>query len=192
VLQVNHFFDTAARALRELEIGFRIREEAGACFLTVKGPSRSGDAAALSDRAELESALAPERARAALAGELSVVELLGELEVAGPDDSGLLEAVRGACAPEPLAEIGCFENERIRVAAALAGDDVVLEFDRTRFPAGEVRFEVELELAAGQSAQGIAAALDDLFGEAGVRAVPTTSKLARFLEILDGSCPPVG
>jgi hypothetical protein len=48
-----------------------------------------------------------------------------------------------------------------------------------------VRFEVELELEGDQSAEPFARALDDLFAAAGVEPIPTTSKLARFLETLD-------
>jgi uncharacterized protein YjbK len=187
VLQVNHFFDTAARALREREIGFRVREEGELFLLTLKGPTRESEAALLADRVELESVLAPEDARAVLAGTRSALELLEVLEADGPEGSAILETLREVGARAPLTEIGSFQNERTRVRTELAGVDVVLEFDRTHFPADELRYEVELELEPGRSADPLAEALQALFAEADVRPVPTSSKLARFLEIVDGA-----
>ncbi|MBW2273266.1 MAG: CYTH domain-containing protein [Deltaproteobacteria bacterium] len=192
VLQVNHFFDTAGRALRELEIGFRVREEGESFFVTVKGPTAGGGGAMLADRVELERELAPEPARVVLAGEGSPLELLEELEAGDPEASRLLAAVRKTCTGVPLAEIGAFENERTRVRTVLAAADVVLEFDRTCFEADELRYEVELELGPGQSAGELGRALEALFAEVGAGPVPTTGKLTRFLELLDGRVAPAG
>lgn len=190
--QVNHFFDTAANTLRDRRIGFRVREEGECFFLTLKGPSDRAVGGMLSDRVELESELAPEAARAVLAGQGPAQELVGVLEADCPESRALLKAVREACAEAPLVEIGSFENERTRVRTTLAGEDVVLEFDRTCYPAGELRYEVEVELAPEQSADLLARELESLFAAAGVRSVPTTSKLKRFLEILDAAGPPLG
>jgi uncharacterized protein YjbK len=186
VLQVNHFFDTPDGALRQRLIGFRVRVEGESRYiLTLKGPTATTSNGMLSDRVELESEISHERADAALEGQLPVLCLLEDLGDFGMDETGLADTVRAVCEAASPVHVGSFGNERTRVVTELAGTPVVLEFDRTRFSREEERFEVELELEPGQSVEPMAEALRDLFTSAGVRAVPTTSKLARFREILE-------
>ncbi|MDB4433196.1 CYTH domain-containing protein [bacterium] len=185
VLQVNHFFDTADQTLRARRIGLRIRREGGRFTLTVKGPTGLAPASALKDRVELERSLAPERARAALEGALPALSLLEGLDVGEGEGALLVGAAREACADAPLGEIGAFSNARTFVHTELDGLPVVLEFDRTEFSEGEVRFEIELELAPGDPTGRLTAALESLFESVGIAPAPTTSKLTRFLEVLD-------
>jgi inorganic triphosphatase YgiF len=188
-LQVNHFFDAPSATLRENAIGFRVREEGGLHILTVKGPTATEADGVLSDRVELESEISGERARAALNGDLAALSLLDDLDSRIHDETGLADTVLRVCADLPPVYIGSFSNERTRVATELAGTPVVLEFDQTSFSAEELRFEVELELGPEQGAAVLAEALHGLFTKAGVEPVPTTSKLARFLEIQDRDRP---
>lgn len=185
VSQVNHFFDTPGARLRENRIGFRVREEGAAMILTLKGPTGTEAGGVLSDRVELESEIEADVAHAALRGEAPALSLLDALDPDACAATGLADTVRRLCADAAPVHIGSFGNDRTRVTTELAGATVVLEFDRTQFPEGEERFEVELEITADQDAQTFADALEALFARVGISPVPTTSKLAHFLEILD-------
>jgi inorganic triphosphatase YgiF len=183
--QLNHFFDTASGALRSRKIGFRIREEGQDWILTIKGPTKPNPTSHLAERVELESNLEPALARAVIEAGRPAVELLDQLDLSAPEARDLSSEVRVLCAAEPLNEIGSFENVRTRVRTRLAGIEIVLELDRTRFTADDIRFEVELELQPGQPEEGLTEALLGLFARAGIEPQPTAGKLTTFQEILD-------
>ncbi len=185
VRQVNHFFDTASGALRSRKIGFRIREEGESWILTIKGPTRANAASHLAERVELESDLEPECALGVLEAGRPAVALLDQLDLSATEARDLSNDVRAVCAAEPLNEIGSFENERTRIRTRLAGFETVLELDRTRFTADDIRFEVELELQPGQPEEALTEALLGLFARAGIEPQPTTGKLTIFQGILD-------
>lgn len=183
-LQINHFFDTPDGVLRQDAIGFRIREEGGRHILTVKGPTETDSAGLLSERVELEYTVASERAVAAIEGRLPVLALLEGVGERSAGEMQLARRVLQVCTAMPPVHIGSFSNERTRVETELAGTPVVLEFDRTQFSEEEHRFEVELEMGPDQAAEPLAEALRALFERAGASPVATSSKLARFLQIL--------
>lgn len=183
-LQINHFFDTPEGVLRRNAIGLRVREEGGHHILTVKGPTGTKADGVLSERVELEFTVASERGVAAIEGRLPVLALLDDLGERSQGEMRLANKVLDVCGGTTPAHIGSFTNRRIRVDTELAGTRVILEFDRTQFREDECRFEVELELGPGQSAEPLTKALRALFEQAGTKPVATSSKLARFLEVL--------
>lgn len=189
VRQVNHFFDSASRALRRHAHGLRLRDEEGRWFLTAKGPSEKGASGALSVRSEQEIELDPAAARRILDGDDDPLATL-DRALTTREGAALCLTLRHLLGEEPLAYIGAFENLRTRITTRLpsvAGPlDVVLELDETRFPHGHVHFEVELELDAAASADVAERALRDLLHLAGVEGFPSKGKAARFFAALDG------
>lgn len=189
VRQVNHFFDSASRALRHHSFGLRLRDEEGRFFLTAKGPSDKGASGALSRRREEEIEVTPEQGAAILDGADNPLDVL-ERETSTKDAAAFCMMLRHALADEPLAYIGAFVNIRTRVTTSLPSRkgplDVVLELDQTAFPHGHIHFEVEMELSADVD-EGVAeSALRDLLHLAGVEGFPSRGKASRFFAALDG------
>lgn len=189
VRQVNHFFDSASRVLREHAFGLRLRDEEGCFFLTAKGPSMKGASAVLSRRPEVEREILPAVARAILAGEASPLDVL-ERETTTKADLALCLSLRHLLRREALTYIGAFENLRTRVETTLPSEagplEVLLELDETRFPHGHVCFEVELELDESVAPDVAEAALRALLSRAGVEGFPSRGKASRFFALLEG------
>ena len=185
VLQVNHFFDTPGRDLGRARLALRLREEAGAAALALKGPAleRRG---ALTSRTELELALDPERARAILAGTRSPLDALRASAHAATQ---LVQQAASAVGAARLQRLGAFENERQRVGpVAFAGARaLVFELDRTRFPGGAVELELEVELGPDADAPAVERGLAALFARLGLALETAPSKAARFLRHLDSA-----
>ncbi len=197
VRQRNHFFDSAARALRQHSFGLRLRDEEGRWFLTAKGPrldrkEQPGASAALSRKREHEIEVPDETAGAMLQGRESPLDVL-ERAPGGVSAAALCLSLRHLLGAEPLVYIGAFDNLRTRVTTALPSRlgplDVVLELDETHFPKEHVHFEVEMELDEGVDAAVAELALRDLLHLAGVEGFPSRGKATRFFAALDGRTP---
>jgi inorganic triphosphatase YgiF len=183
-VQENHFFDSPDRAFSRSGLALRIRCEGERWTLTLKGPTRSDAGAMLADRAELECALEPARAAAALRSRDPAKQML---EALSQDHaaSALLAAARRASERAPLELLGGFRNARTRVRTTLAAGGeqfpVTLEFDCTEFAPDDVRREVELELAPGDPEDLLRDAMLALFRKAGAEPLPVAGKFAHFL-----------
>lgn len=177
-LQVNHFFDTAAGALRAASSIVRLREEGGRAFVTAKGPSRvQGD---LHVRSEVEREVPVEQARDVLAGRADPLALLERESGVHP----FLAELRARAGGEPLQRSGSFRNRRTRVGPLRVGaSDVFLELDRTEFPGDRVHHEVELEVPE-ELAQDATRLLGELLDEAGDPGRPAPSKASRYFRLL--------
>jgi inorganic triphosphatase YgiF len=185
-LQTNHFFDSAAGALRAARIALRLREERGAFTLALKGPELA-PGGTLAARPEEELFLAPAEARAVLAGERCPLAWLAASPLG---EAELVRRATAAAAGAPTRRLGSFENERLRVGPLAfppgsSGPELVLELDRTSFPGGLVERELELELPAGADASGIERGLEALFSGVGLAVESVPSKAARLFRILD-------
>jgi hypothetical protein len=174
VEQVNHFFDTAAGALRAEGSIVRLREEGGAFVLTAKGDSRiSGD---VHVRAELECEVAAEEAREIQAGRADPLASL-ERELGAQPFLGELRARTGGA---PLEPSGSFRNHRTRVGPLELGTgEVYLELDRTEFPGERVHYEVELEVPE-ELVEQAGRLLGELLDEAGDPGAPASGKATRY------------
>jgi len=184
--QTNHFFETPGRGLARAGFALRLRLEQGRARLTLKGAAAAGSSDVLAVRAEVEIEVPPATAEAILAGRVSALEPLLELDGPPRDLLSGLDAALGGARPEP---VGSFTNERIRlgpVALEAAGPplEVLFELDRTSLPGGRVDHEVEVELADEADAERAHRACTRLFESAGVRWFPVPSKAARFFAAL--------
>lgn len=189
VRQVNHFFDSASRALRQSAFGLRLREEGERWFLTAKGPSQKSTSGALSVRSEEEIELDGDVARSILEGGSHPLDVL-ERDVLSKSGVQLCMKLRHVLQDEPLACVGAFDNLRTRVTTSIPSRrgplEVVLELDETHFPHGHIHFEVEMELEDASSAEIAEQALRDLLHLAGVEGFPSRGKASRFFAALDG------
>jgi adenylate cyclase class IV len=189
VRQVNHFFDSEGRALRNNAFGLRLRDEGGLFFLTAKGPSRKGASGALSQRREEEHEISGDEARAILDGEASpLIVLAGHARSeAGRELVRTLESLVG---DDGVRYIGAFENRRTRIETRLPTGDVelavLLELDETTFPGDVIHCEVEMELDASEDAELAERALRALLDRAGVAGAPARGKASRFFAALEG------
>lgn len=192
VVQVNHFFDTATRALRRARIALRLRSETppnGAAHfaLALKGPVLE-EHTSLAARPEEELGLAEPVARELLSGARSPLESLRTSSLAR---SALFRRTRALVGDEPLHRLGAFENQRTRVGPMCfppgsGGPPLVFELDRTLFPGAIVARELEVELPPGAEPAQVEHALDRLLVSLGISPEPAESKAARFFRILDG------
>lgn len=188
VRQVNHFFDSASHDLRRARLALRLREEAAAFVVTLKGPEL-GAPGVLSSRAEEELAIDAATARAILESRLDPLAALAE----GPrGETPLVRKARGLVAGAPLERLGGFENERLRVGplrlpGAGSSGPLVFELDRTRFPGGRVERELEVEVPFEAATEEVERALRDLLDRLGIGFRPAPSKAARLFRILDGT-----
>jgi uncharacterized protein YjbK len=201
--QVNHDSDTPKRALRAARIALRLLAVSGRWTLGLKGPPISRGHrdhpgrscgpdvpdATLAARPEEELQIAPEEARAILAGECSPLD---ELAASPAGASALVRTARTRTGAEPLLHLGSFENQRTRVGPlalpdAASGARIVFELDRIRFPGGRVERELEVEVADDAEARAVWGALERLFSAVGLPLESVPSKAARFFRILD-SC----
>jgi uncharacterized protein YjbK len=175
-VQINTFFDTASRALRQQRMTLRVRDESGGFTVTLKGGNKAGKGS-LSMRPEEEVDVERSRAEAYLSGAANPLEAF----VPSP---ALVDAARAAIGGAPLLNLGSFANERTRVDCKLLGVPVVLELDRTSFPGGVTHHEVELEVPDGVDAAALGDALQALFAKAGAASRPANGKAARFFGLL--------
>lgn len=181
--QENHFYDTSARGLRAARIALRLREEEGRWFLTLKGPRQDGGGA-LSTRAEEELELDAHAAHALLAPGSDPLAVLERAR----GESPLVRAARATVGRTPLARLGSFSNERLRLGPlALEGvaTELVLELDRTRFPGSVETHELELEVPAEADPAAVEAALRALFARLDLPWRAGENKAARFFRLLD-------
>jgi hypothetical protein len=82
-----------------------------------------------------------------------------------------------------VAEIGRMQNQR--ESYRLAGTDLTVELDHTRWPDGSASDELELEIDEASRAEEAAGILREYFGELGIAwRVGRVSKLARLLRML--------
>ena len=185
VVQTNHFFDTADRALGRGRHTLRLREEDGRFRLTAKGPGER--AGVLSSRAEEEAEITPAEAEAILHDKRSALDALETH--AEPRARGLLAAMRTLLAGAPLRHAGAFQNERATLRVPLDVGDrvrpVTLELDRTTFPGNQVHHEVEVEIADADAA-AVERALRAFLERAGVAWRESSSKAGRFFDALAG------
>ena len=184
VRQVNHFFDTDARALRAARLALRLREEDGRFALALKGPQLSGSGA-LAEREEVEREIEPRAAESVLVGERCPLATLAALA-----PGALVREARARVGDPALRRLGSFENERLRLGPLAfppgsAGPALVFELDETRFPDGSVEHELELELPAGADDAAIEQELRALFASLGLPFESAPSKAARFFGILE-------
>ena len=183
LVQVNHFFDTAGRDLRDREVALRLRRAGGRHELALKGPARSSAEIGMHERPEEELEIDARAAAAILAGELSPLELLAERL----GSSALLRQTQEPVGPRRLRHLGSFENERARLGPLRLGPGgpaLVFELDRTRFPGGRIEHELEVEIRAAD-APLVEPLLRELLRAAGVEWRPARSKAERFFRILD-------
>src|SRR5262245_19131570 len=187
VTQKNHFFDTASRDLHRQKYTLRLREESGGVTLTAKGPDQQSADGTLTSRAEEEIALASAEAHAVLNGEKNPLNVLDQR--ADPRSRELLDAIRAIVAGKHLEHVGMFENDRMRLPVTLnVGDEnvpVVFEMDRTRFPFGQVHYEVEVELKIADH-KAVQQALHRLFETSHVAWRTGPSKAKRFFDAASG------
>jgi uncharacterized protein YjbK len=185
VAQTNHFFDTPDRALQRGRHTLRLREENGRFLLTAKGPSQR--VGALSSRAEEEVEVPSAEAEALIHDARSP---LAALEArAEPRAHDLLAAMRSLVGEAPLRHVGAFRNERAHLTVPLSVDGrtlpVTFEMDRTTFPADQVHYEVEVEIAAADAA-AVERALHTYFKDASVAWREAPSKARRFFDAVAG------
>jgi len=186
--QTNHFFDTAARALRGARLALRLREEESAFTLALKGPlqGQGPDASgALAARPEEELRVSADEARALLAGHRSPLALLEASALAA---APLVREARARAGTAPLLHLGAFENERRRVgplAFPRGGPSLVFEFDTTHFPGGVIERELEVELPPDAPVAAIERELRALFTAGAVPFEPARSKAERFFALLE-------
>ncbi len=176
--QQNLYLDSAEGHLRREQIGLRLRiersraaESSGTRFiLSLKGPSRrKGELVERTEEeAEIDRAVA-ERIQA------------GGLDPHTSDLPGLAPAARRLGIRQVIC-LGSVENERRVLALPLPDErSAELDLDRTRYPDGNIDWEVELELPEGQS--GPVQRLRDLFTELGIAWRPhSEGKYSRFLK----------
>lgn len=182
VRQVNHFFDTEDRALSAAGLALRLREEAGRFLVTAKGRLEEAPAAGSPTRHLEEEAWIPaEVARTILTGSRTVLDVLLEASAAPPP---LLARIGECLAGRAPASLGCFTNQRTRLAPwIVGGHELVVELDRTEFPAGRRDFELELEVEPEVTAEAHAALLE-LFRDTDARTTTAPTKAARFFAAL--------
>jgi len=185
VTQTNHFFDTADRALNRGRHTLRLREENGRFLLTAKGPGER--AGALTSRAEEEVEVPRAEAEAIIHDTQSP---LAALEArAEPRARDLLAAMRGLVGDRPLRHVGVFRNDRAHLTVTLEVDGrrlpVIFEMDTTTFPAGQVHYEVEVEIAGTEEA-AVERALHAYFKKADVAWREGPSKAKRFFDAAAG------
>ena len=195
VTQTNHFFDNAEGSLRAARIGCRLREEAGAWTLTLKGEGSTGPGRTITERVELETPIDPEAAARMVATGLDLGPRLTEWRdtTAGSNAVAAVLSQLESVAASPLVKIGAFTNERTRGMLDALPDvgPIAIELDRTTFGAQRTDYEIEVEFTDdGPRPDAVAAALTSwLAREGGVRPFPAESKLARFqseLTLRDG------
>jgi uncharacterized protein YjbK len=185
VPQTNHFFDTADRALHGRRHTLRLREERGRFLLTAKGPGeRMG---ALTSRAEEEVEVPKTDAEAIINDAQSPLAALESR--ADPRAHDLLAAMRSIAGDTSLRHVGAFQNERTHLPVTLSVEGrtvpVTFEMDRTTFPAGQVHYEVEVEIA-GADANAVERALHAFFASAKVGWREGPSKAKRFFDATAG------
>jgi uncharacterized protein YjbK len=185
VTQINHFFDTADRALSRARFTLRLREESGRFVLTAKGPGEGEGT--LKSRTEEEVEVSRADAEASLHDTRDPLAILADR--ADLRARGLLAAMRSAAADAPIRHVGAFQNERARLPARLGVEGrtipVVFEMDRTTFPGDQVHHEVEVEIAE-DDAKPMESALHTLFARAGIAWRAAPSKARRFFDAAAG------
>lgn len=196
VRQENHFFDRADGALRRAKIGVRLREEAGARLLTIKGDALDSGRGALTRRIELERPIAAGDFERALAEGLDLAPWLDAIEresppaERAPELHAWLRRIDLLCRGHRLARRAGFTNRR-RIAPLALRDplglfSVELTLDETLFPGGRIDYELEVELAPDAEApERVETALRAWLAAQGVAApASASSKLARLEEQL--------
>ena len=179
LLQENHYFDTAAGALRARGYGLRLRIENGARrVLTLKGPpreSRGERSRGMHQREEIEMEIPPETT-AALLAESPRLDALGLDLPAG---------IREALGPERLVALGRTDTRRSVHQQTLPGCGTVeMELDEVRFAGGETEYELEVEWLGNRAAE-LDHALHTFLKGLGIPARPQPeSKLARLFHRL--------
>ena len=192
VLQVNHFFDTAERALHAEHFSLRLRAESGVFTLTLKGPQQPGPGS-LAVRPEEELEVPAAEAGRILDGTRSALQLLRTARA----ETALHRRASAMVGTKPLRRLGSFQNERLRLGPLRfppdsAGPELIFELDRTHLPDGTIARELELELPAGVAPAPVAAALERLLSDLGIPLESAPSKAALFFRILDELRPVPG
>lgn len=186
--QVNHFFDTDALDLDGAKHVVRVRDEDGAFFLTLKGPSKEAQGGALTLRSEEEITLDPATASGLINGGSDPLAVMENAPGMDPSRRALLDSIRKACGGRELKRVGCFQNLRTRLPTSIptsqGAAQVMLEMDCTTFPGGVVECEIEVEVPTTADAPAVEAGLRDLLQRASVSGKPTSSKAKRFFAAL--------
>ncbi len=146
--QRNTYFDTPDHALAREGMLVRVREAGGKVVLTVKRVRGRAQGRIESDEWERE-----------LAPALWASVQSGRAPLAAASFAPLDAAARG----RPIAAIGSLENLR-RLARGPTG--ALYEMDETRFPWGEVHYELEIESDEPEEELAAARALFDRLGVA--------------------------
>ena len=128
--QTNIFFDTETRALDNAWCIARLRRTDDTCWLTLKGVEKTDGA--LSKKAESEWVI-DEAVACDLEDGRDPLELATSL--AGDGDLWLVTHLVALSEGLALGPIGQFDNVRTKIETELGGHNVILEFDKTTFPA---------------------------------------------------------
>ncbi|HEX8159577.1 MAG TPA: CYTH domain-containing protein [Solirubrobacteraceae bacterium] len=185
--QVNAIFDTEDGRLAGASYLLRLRTEGESAFLTAKGPGRTVSTTTAA-RMEAEA----EIARPDLVDDLfsGAVEPLCLLRTSVPDDA-YAELWRGfdeARACRVLRCAGRFANLRRVIDVTLpSGLALTVEVDRTDFPNDRTDNEIEIEVPDESVVDEVERWLDGLTRKARIETAPSSPKLARFHEALDGA-----
>lgn len=142
VLQHNRFFDTPEGALRQHKLALRVRTQGQASWLTLKGPKQMVHHAAR--RLEIEVPLEDSSA--------NLLQL----------DLPPIHELRRRVPVTHLVEIVRFDNWRRAFPVTLAGQELLLEVDRTRYANTREDFEVEVEVPGGYGAHQVSAVASEL------------------------------
>lgn len=194
VRQENRFFDAPDGALKKAYYTVRLRDEAGALYLTAKGSTNRAptaaeaaatEAAVLKQHREEEDEIDPATAQALVSGALSPLDVLARGDDT-PSRRALIAELRATLGDRPLGDVGAFTNLRLTVPVTLAGVAVSLELDQPVFP-GDVRhYEVEVEIPQDADAAAVQQALHDLLASVGVEGRSSPGKAQRFFAALQG------
>jgi len=190
-MQVNHFFDTAKRALRNKGLGLRLRHESSSdegdrYFVALKGERQTDDSApALVRRREIEFEVEKPLATEILNQRHNALDVL--IERANPVDRKFLQVIEQSVG-SAIQYVGHFSNERSRIDTVLVvegdGLEIVLELDTTSYPNGIVEYEIEVELPDWVTPMHAESALRSLFAIAGVKGKTARGKAVRYFERL--------
>lgn len=164
IRQVNHYYDTADRALWRRRMCFRLREQEGRFIVALKRGRRWNDGYLVADELEAE-----------------LPESIPDPRVFDPYrwDALPVQFLQKELGSPGLVWLGSIRNTR-RVYALPHG--MRLEVDATEFPGGAVEYELEAEWPEEEEIRATVVGLLDAWG---VRWKPQTrTKYQRFLEYL--------